>query len=362
LLKSLQVDDLSAPHWHRAKALLALTSHSERVACRAKKTLHFAIERLGKMYPDKENSMKRQLISASTQAQYVQTLRRFAKREMRYFEDISAKSTGHVFCAALRWALETDDPEGGDTTHQTAIAEALAIFGGRLGAIDFLKHFSCNYLKKRVGRVKKLRGLPPDWCQQIVAATGMELPVEHASIIALAQTGCRPSEIEGLRMAIKHGRLFIVIDGKKIKPSAGQTIRGSEFAICDPLKPLVELCPSDGSVVSPFISINARRIERLLEKASNKVFGDPRRVNASTIRNGAASNLKFLTWSKSDIAKFLGHQSERTQKYYGRPLLGRRGSTFIEPVRVIAKTTPRPVKTHHLSMVEAQCVQRTSHS
>ncbi len=307
------------------------------------------------MYPNEEISAKGMRISDSTRAQYVLTLRRFAKRGMRYLEDMGAKSTGHVFCAALRWALETEgDFDGDDALHQSAREEALAVFGGRLGAIDFLKHFSLDPLKKRVGRVKKLRGLPPDWCQQIVRATITESPVEHASVVALVQTGCRPSEIEGLQMAAKQGRLFIVVKGKKVKEFAGQALRGVGFELCEALEPLVKLCPVDGSVVSPFKSVNARRIERLLEKASKKVFGDPRRVNASTIRNGAASNLKFHTWSKQDVAMFLGHQSEKTQKYYGRPLLGRRGTHFIEPLSVIAKTTPRPAKTHGFKLNEAQ--------
>lgn len=307
------------------------------------------------MYPTEEISTKKLRISASTQAQYVLTLRRFAKRGMPYLEDMGAKSTGHVFRAAMRWALAIEGDSGGeDAPHQIACAEALSVFGGPLGAIDFLKDFSCSPLKKRIGRVKKLRGLPPDWSHQIVGATITEAPLEHSSIVALAQTGCRPSEIQGLHMAVRQGELLIAIRGKKVREFAGQDLRGFRFAICEPLQPLVQLCPLDESVVSPFDSINARRIERLLEKASTKVFGDPRRVNASTIRNGAASKLKSLDWSKEDIAKFLGHQSERTQKYYGRALLGRRSTNFIEPLSVIAKTPPRPVKTYHFRLNEAQ--------
>ncbi len=103
-----------------------------------------------------------------------------------YLEDLTAKSSGRVFGAALQWAVQMESDSHNQYSSDSIVRqEALGLFGGLPGAVDFLKHFSVEHLKKKVGRVKKLRGLPEDWLVQIVKCTETEKPIEHAAVIAL---------------------------------------------------------------------------------------------------------------------------------------------------------------------------------
>jgi len=101
---------------------------------------------------------------------------------------------------------------------------------------------------------------------------------------------------------MENGDIAIRIGGNKISEVSGQCWR---VFVLPPAGLVRHFLPfaTTRKFSFPFRSINTRRIERVVAKASSKSFGCHKRVNCSTFRNGVSSQLKALNWSADDIAK-----------------------------------------------------------
>lgn len=236
------------------------------------------------------------------------------------------------------------DPDHAKDSVYDICSRALAQIGGADKIGQLIDKLRSGPLNPKVGRGKKLKGLPKHWAENMVTASASEKSPEHLAVVALYMTGCRPIEIQNIaiKISLKTNRLLIVIAGAKVKNMAGQEKRGLSFTLQGFAAELAQICVDD-SIYYPFKGINARRVERLVEKASKKVLGDERRVSASTFRNYAASALKARNASPTEIAQFLGHQSEITQTDYGRASYGKHGSNWIAPIRFTVSTPVRQV-------------------
>jgi integrase len=297
------------------------------------------------MYPQEPNSTVKTVLSKTTVDEYLRVIILISKFGGDPFQAIVTKSRARVIKAAVRWAIE--QTKRGDIASNPLLPDislALERLGGIDHANELINAINIDSLKRRVGRVKKLNGLEPEWALRLVTATEMETPVEHAAVVALFLTGCRISELADFQICSLPRALGVVIRGKKLKENAGQKVRKIAFPIEGLVTKLTALCPSDRSFVRPFESLKIRRVERILEKASQHTQGSPRRVNSSCLRNHVASMAKAANWEPAKIAELLGHQTEDTQKYYGRAVkgLGSQRTGWVEPIKVAASTGIRP--------------------
>jgi integrase len=297
------------------------------------------------MYTSPSNQPKNATRKKRTLTSYNLQLKRIIELGTKAFDGLKTKSSITHLGSALRYAQGIlSDPDGAKDSVYDICSEALVQIGGADKISQLIDQLRSGPLKRKVGRSKKLIGLPQDWAENMVTASASEKTLEHLAVVALYMTGCRPDEIQNIAMKIslKTNSLLVVIAGAKVKNMAGQEKRGLFFTLQGFAAELAQIC-DDESIHHPFQNINARRVERLVEKASKKVLGDERRVSASTFRNHVASVMKARHASPTEIAQFLGHQSEVTQTDYGRATYGKNSSNWIAPIKLTVSTPVRQV-------------------
>ncbi len=295
------------------------------------------------MYPQDQNQTRAPVLANSSSDEYLRALRLFADGGERWIENIGSKSRARGVAAAVRWCIA--QVECGNIANDQLSgepSELLTRLGGRDRALEIVNRIEIHSLKRREGRVRKLLGLDRHWATRLVAATETENVLEHAAVVALFLTGCRLSELSDMALHLNGDNLSVVIHGRKVRNDAGQEFRGVILPSEGVVIKLTSLCPKDGSIVEPFKTLSPRRVERVIEKASQETQGAPRRVSSSCLRNHVSSLCKALGWSPSKIAMMLGHQSEATQKYYGRSILGSNPAGWVKPIKVMATTPTRP--------------------
>lgn len=296
------------------------------------------------MYPQSQIEGQAMLLAQTTINEYRRVLRLVAEAPEPFLANIKTKGRARVVKAALRWSATQADTDIASTSQADRnFGDVLVKLGGANGVLALASKIDVEPLQRRVGRVRKLQGLRPDWAERLVAATQQETPLEHAAVIALHQTGCRLSELTQIALRVHSGHLAIAIPGKKLKAQAGQKLRGLTLPLESRVTTLAALCPKDGTFVQPFRDLSMRRVERVIEKASQATLGDPRRVNSSCLRNNVASLCKAAGWPPGRIAELLGHQSEGTQKYYGRATMGTTRTGWVQPINVSATHPTRQV-------------------
>jgi hypothetical protein len=88
-------------------------------------------------------------------------------------------------------------------------------------------------------------------------------------------------------------------------------------------------------------------------------------VSCYSLRHQLAADAKATGTGKTDLAKVLGHQAERTQRYYGNHQQGNKGGRVLE-VHGHTQTEPRPapdvtpVWDRQVMMIKEQQVARDS--
>lgn len=312
------------------------------------------------MYPQDQNMTEKSPLAKTTQVEYMRALRLIARSDGRSLEEITTKSRARVVKAAVRWGVgEYISSEITSAALLPDISLALERLGGKDRAIAVVDAIAVGGLKRRVGRVKKLNGLEPGWALRLVMATKGESAIEHAAVVALFHTGCRISELHGILLCRIKDHIGIAIKGTKQKKQAGQSLRRVIFPIEGTLEKLAALCPEERTFFCPFEFLKTRRVERVIEKASQLTQGSPRRINSSCLRNNVASLAKAAGWEPSKIAGFLGHQSETTQQYYGRAVKGQgaRRDGWVEPIKVTASTSTRPAMSKPFDLNSIEIVQ-----
>jgi integrase len=293
------------------------------------------------MYPTSPDFNDRKTLSQSSQLEYLRTLIHLNQTGLESLKTVRSKSRIRVIRAALKWCLsQMNIAAEGKKPADPMFADFIANLGGTDAVTNLARTLEPNMPKRRTGRVNKLRGLPTDWAMSVVNAIPNLPKNEKAAVMLMAHLGFRPSELPQICLKATADHFGVVIVGKKIKGDSGQSLRGASFEKSIYWEDVMNLCTSQASY--PFETINAKRIERVIQKASMAVFGDPARVTASTFRNLVASEAKSRGWPPEKIACLLGHQSQRTQKYYGRASLSSKYSGWIAPTDVRAQVTPRP--------------------
>ena len=294
------------------------------------------------MYPQYGKQPSTAALAQTTVREYLRALRLIAANNEEPFESLVSKSRARVIKAAVHWCVEqVKRPDIAKNPLAQEFYKVLRKLGGPTKALELIDGIDITSLKRRVGRVGKLRGLDPDWAMHLVEATMKESPIEHAAVIALFLTGCRISELRGMKICIRSDAIGIVISGKKLKANAGQEVRKLAYRKHGVAAVLAGLCPGDGTLIQLFKDLPIRRIAHVIEKASQKTQGSPYRVNSSCLRNNVASISKAAGWEPSKIAALLGHQSEATQQAYGRAVLGLKCRGWLEPIKVQATTPTR---------------------
>lgn len=174
--------------------------------------------------------------------------------------------------------------------------------------------------------LSKGRTLPPvslPWQEQVLASA---TPKQRPFIALLWATGCRPAEIEtGVTVRRVAGGIEVEIPGAKVTAQNGQPRR--KILIDGKSKAGLHLAMALGSKSEVTLSRKAKRL--------GNDFADIKRrtglsaVSAYSFRHQVSADMKAAGTDPQDIARVLGHASERTQGRYGKPGKGRAGGGII---------------------------------
>ncbi len=178
---------------------------------------------------------------------------------------------------------------------------------------------------KTQGKRKALRGLPDNWQWQIIK----NLPQEHKlPALVMALTGCRPVELsKGVLVKSSDERLTFTVQGGKYKEGyQGQKERNIH------LQP--DMAPEiyHHALKEPFL-VSINKIETF-RKAYRRTAQKLKFTGVSPYCNRhqfAATIKKELDkkWTREDLAKALGHITDRCQQNYGHPVQSRGGSGLM---------------------------------
>lgn len=166
------------------------------------------------------------------------------------------------------------------------------------------------------GKRASLSDLPDGWRDMVQREVRT---VDRAAVAVMALTGCRPSEVRGMRVKQNGTSVSLIIRGAKVDDDRGVESRIMSFdrealARTQTGRDLAEWIGnreqrtiSYGGAVEAF----RERVSRAADRAGLS------QVSAYTYRHAAARELKDGGMSRDEIATRLGHRSERSQTVYG---------------------------------------------
>lgn len=179
--------------------------------------------------------------------------------------------------------------------------------------------------KKIEGKRKSLKGLPKDWIGQLIGV----LPIQHQNAaLLMAVTGCRPVELKNgvLLELVDDDRLRITIKGAKYKKNKqGQKERVLTIASWT-VPGLFNLAYEQPREIWISRESYRKAVRRAIDKLGFKG------VSPYSFRHQFAADLKAelgTNWTHEDLAKALGHITDRCQQYYGHPNQKRGGGSGI---------------------------------
>ncbi|OZB57170.1 MAG: hypothetical protein B7X35_02505 [Halothiobacillus sp. 14-56-357] len=184
---------------------------------------------------------------------------------------------------------------------------------------------------------KSLRGLPDDWRDQLIEQAR---PEDQIPLLVMALTGCRPAELKkGILVMSDWPYLAFIIHGAKVKEYAGYEQRSvaidPQTLLCRNHELIQMLFTSKLSVAIANDQSFQKRIKRLAQRLGFK------NVSCYSLRHQLAADAKATGTGKTDLAKVLGHQAERTQRYYGNHQQGNKGGRVLE-IHGHTQQDPRP--------------------
>lgn len=185
--------------------------------------------------------------------------------------------------------------------------------------------------QKRHTKRRSLRGLPPDWREQLVNAAAGSKYADQVRVMALC--GCRPAELEkGVLIRRDGDEIVIGIEGAKVskRTGGGQSWRELRIAADHPLAAGLQ----DGQYRVP----NAKAIENAIEHFATKLW--PRRterISAYSLRHAAASDYKAAGLDQPAVAAALGHASTATMDRYGSASAGGKGGLTLKSAQAAQK-------------------------
>ncbi len=288
------------------------------------------------------------IISKSTQHEYSAAFIRLNGQHWREYaeEHKLTKRSASVLRAAWRrsiaerilWASEV--AENVDAEERQKHEESAKSLSLELVSDLALPAYQAPAGTQRPGQKSKrksLKGLPDDWRDIMLESVKTE---DQLPLLVMTLTGCRPAELKkGIQVIASNHLLAFIIQGAKIKENAGQPQRA--IAI-DPKSVLSrnhalinKLFQTQATVRIDDDQRFQKRIYRIAKKLGFK------QVSCYALRHQLAADLKSNKNTRTEIALSLGHQSERTQRFYGNHKQGNKGGRVIE-VHAHAAIPPRP--------------------
>lgn len=202
--------------------------------------------------------------------------------------------------------------------------------------------------KPRSSKRQALRGLSPDWREQIGQA--MKTSKYHIAYLVAAATGCRPDELErGIQVCVANGEITFTIVGSKVKELQGQPTRSIVYTIDESpslVHELVVYMQANGTEMTVRVTSKVnftsaiRRIGRLLW---------PRRqaeITPYCLRHAAANDFK-ASLEREQVSAALGHAVDATASMYGQHQMSRGGG--LKPSSVRAERSIKHTRSAHPS-------------
>lgn len=187
------------------------------------------------------------------------------------------------------------------------------------------------------GKRRGLGSLPNDWREQLLSHVD---PRDQLSIILLAVTGCRPSElVMGIDIRREGRRIHLGIRGGKVTEQHGQPYRVLTIDKAHPWGRRLAECLPDRSTQSRYqesVRSLQHRIRRFAVQWQRGAGINGYQVSAYSFRHQLAADLKRHGESAEWIAAVLGHRSTRTATCYGAWQQGKSGQGgLIQGVAVL---------------------------
>ena len=197
--------------------------------------------------------------------------------------------------------------------------------------------------RKYTGR-KALRPLPMNW-REVMQQHFPEKYQDAGMVTAI--TGCRPDELaKGIRVVARAKGLEVTIAGSKVNQGYGQESRTLTFALNTPLtRGLHRNALQNGGEMT--VQAPTGAWAAAYRRASEKSLGVPlspyksRHQFCSDLKSAKSErDYKSKAYTTEQIARAMGHQSEKSQEQYGHANQGRTGGGSMSSVT--SSTTPKP--------------------
>lgn len=187
--------------------------------------------------------------------------------------------------------------------------------------------------KRKKSKRGSLKNLPSDWIKIFWQQTGRRKKyVEEVAILSL--TGVRPEELEiGVQIESNQAamKLYVTIYGAKrgVDETKGQKWRRIKIDCTNASKnsPEAYLLESTKNVSRIFKCNNKKLLSDYISYWGTKIFGKRQNsLSPYSFRHQFCADLKAdSNFDREDIAKLMGHRSDKTQKNYGSAAQGNGG-------------------------------------
>jgi integrase len=199
----------------------------------------------------------------------------------------------------------------------------------------------------RHSKRKDMRGAPSNWRELLWDEPGLKKYRLHYALSAV--TGCRPGEFgENFLVKLSSTDILFVMQGLKVRACSGQPVRGFRYQLSDAnafvseIVSKVEALPKNDQGLVKIEPVDTKAFSAAIKRASRRLgLGGETGLSAYNLRHAFASDLKAAQKTRAEIAKALGHASEKTQSCYGQAGMSKGGG--VVPDRIHAT---RAVKAH----------------
>lgn len=207
--------------------------------------------------------------------------------------------------------------------------------------------------EERKSKRKDMKGLPVDWREVLWKDVSLEKYRIQYTVAAL--TGCQPADLEkgvAVRISDDGKNITFEIKGSRITEAAGQPTRSIGFEINNEncfmealLKEYSTLRRGHGDDFALTVTIDsAKNFSAAINRASKRLaMGGEKGLTAYNLRHAFSSDMKAAKLSSEQIAKLLGHSTEKSQSRLGQSRMskGKRIVPItIESAREIKKAVP----------------------
>jgi integrase len=185
--------------------------------------------------------------------------------------------------------------------------------------LDLQRHSSYrgpNRPARSNGKRPSIDGLPDDWMDKVQAEVRAQ---DKPAVAAMAITGCRPAECDGIKVRQRTEVITFSVRGAKLDEDRGIAVRQISVSRDELQKTQAGRDIADWLGNRPVRTITVRSsTEAFCERVSRAADrAEISQVSAYTYRHHEARTLKQSGMDRSEIATRLGHRSDRSQSAYG---------------------------------------------